>query len=88
MKRLLTVVPLVLLAAVVAVMVSRRSPTDGSFALGPKDGFDLEPTDRDRVEVGSVAPDFSLLALSGDTVTLSESWGREVVVLVFYRGHW
>jgi hypothetical protein len=56
--------------------------------LGPKDGFDLPPTELDRVAVGSVAPDFSLPTLAGDTVTLSEFRGVKDVVLVFYRGHW
>ena len=42
----------------------------------------------DRVAVGSVAPDFSLPTLAGDTVTLSEFRGVKDVVLVFYRGHW
>jgi hypothetical protein len=56
--------------------------------LGPADGFDLPPTDLERVAVGDVAPDFSLRSLSGDTHTLSEYRGAKNVVLVFYRGHW
>jgi peroxiredoxin len=56
--------------------------------LGPKDGSDLPPTDLDRVAVGTVAPDFSLPTLAGDTITLSEFQGVKDVVLVFYRGHW
>jgi len=58
------------------------------MALGPKDGFDLPPTELDRVAVGTVAPDFSLPTLAGDTITLSEFRGVKDVVLVFYRGHW
>ena len=58
------------------------------MVLGPKDGFDLPPTELDRVAVGSMAPDFSLLTLAGDTVTLSDFRGVKDVVLVFYRGHW
>jgi len=56
--------------------------------LGPKETLDLPPTDLDRVHAGVVAPDFSLRALSGDVVTLSDYRGRRNVVLVFYRGHW
>ncbi len=57
-------------------------------ALGPVDGHELPPTDLERVAVGNAAPDFSLRALSGDVVTLSEFRGQQNVLLVFYRGHW
>jgi peroxiredoxin len=57
-------------------------------ALGPADGLELPATDLERVAVGSMAPDFSLLTLDGDTVTLSSFRGSKDVVLVFYRGHW
>jgi peroxiredoxin len=40
------------------------------------------------VAVGSVAPDFSLRTLAGDTLTLSDFRGKKDVILVFYRGHW
>ena len=56
--------------------------------LGPKDGFDLPPTDLERVAIGDEAPDFTLEAYSGDTLTLSDLRGDKNVVLVFYRGHW
>jgi len=56
--------------------------------LGPKDGFDLPPTEVERVAVGSLAPDFSLRTLAGDTLTLSDFRGVKDVILVFYRGHW
>jgi peroxiredoxin (alkyl hydroperoxide reductase subunit C) len=58
------------------------------MALGPRDGHDLPPTDLERVSVGRPAPDFSLVSLAGDTVTLSSFRGAKNVVLVFYRGHW
>lgn len=57
-------------------------------ALGPKDGMDLPPTDTARVAPGGLAPDFTLVALGGRKVTLSEFRGQKNVVLVFYRGHW
>lgn len=56
--------------------------------LGPVDGLELPPTEIDRVQVGTVAPDFSLAAMNDDVVTLSDFRGRKNVVLVFYRGHW
>jgi len=56
--------------------------------LGPRDGQDLPPTDLERVAVGTMAPDFSLPTIAGDTLTLSALRGASNVVLVFYRGHW
>ncbi|MBT8488309.1 MAG: redoxin domain-containing protein [Gemmatimonadetes bacterium] len=57
-------------------------------ALGPTDGFDLSPTDLDRVQEGDNAPDFTLTSLAGPPVTLSDFRGSANVILVFYRGHW
>ena len=56
--------------------------------LGPADGHDLPATELERVALGSVAPDFSLQTIAGDTVTLSSFRGQKDVILVFYRGHW
>ena len=56
--------------------------------LGPVDGMDLPGTDLERVEVGAMAPDFTLASITGDPVTLSSYQGSKDVVLVFYRGHW
>jgi cytochrome oxidase Cu insertion factor (SCO1/SenC/PrrC family) len=56
--------------------------------LGPKDGAGLAPTDTGRVTVGGEAPDFTLEALVGPPVTLSQFRVKQNVVLVFYRGHW
>ena len=71
------------ITAVVVIMIAMRPPR-----LGPKDGEDLVPTELDRVKVGDLAPDFSLLAYSGDVITLSDYRDNKNVVLVFYRGHW
>ncbi len=57
-------------------------------ALGPKDGAGTVPTDTGRVTTGGVAPDFTLEALVGPPITLSQFRGQKDVVLVFYRGHW
>lgn len=75
------------LALAVGVWVASRG-SDRVVVLGPADGHDLPPTDLERVGVGDEAPDFSLRALSGELVTLSEFRGSHDVVLVFYRGHW
>jgi peroxiredoxin len=40
------------------------------------------------VAVGTLAPDFTLAALGGPPVTLSQFRGKQKVILVFYRGHW
>ena len=56
--------------------------------LGPADGRDLPGQDTGRVAVGDAAPDFSLLAYSGDVITLSDFRGQKNVILAFYRGHW
>ncbi|MBA2334214.1 MAG: redoxin domain-containing protein [Blastocatellia bacterium] len=40
------------------------------------------------VEVGQVAPDFTLDDQHGQKVTLSAARGQAPVLLVFYRGHW
>ena len=56
--------------------------------LGPVDGHDLPATDLERVQVGDLAPDFTLTSLAGPPVTLSSFRGDKNVVLVFYRGHW
>lgn len=60
----------------------------GTANLGPADGRDLPGQDTGRVAVGTAAPDFSLLAYSGDVITLSDFRGQKNVILAFYRGHW
>jgi hypothetical protein len=59
-----------------------------SVVLGPADGRDLPGVDLDRVQVGDLAPDFSLVSLAGPVVTLSDFRGDRNVVLLFYRGYW
>ena len=87
LKASLMLAAVVLIAAAMVFQFSRdRVPA--AVQLGPKDGHDLPPTDVDRVAVGDMAPDFSLRALSGDVITLSDLRGGNNVVLVFYRGHW
>ncbi len=48
----------------------------------------LSATEISRVQVGALAPDFTLSAFGGGSRTLSSYRGKQHVVLVFYRGHW
>jgi cytochrome oxidase Cu insertion factor (SCO1/SenC/PrrC family) len=56
--------------------------------LGPHDGLELPPEEPERVAVGDVAPDFTLRAHDGRTITLADYRGSRDILLVFYRGHW
>lgn len=76
------------LAGAVIALSSCSAPDSANAQLGPADGHDLTPADTGRVNVGDLAPDFSLESYRGDVVTLSEFQGQKDVVLVFYRGHW
>ncbi len=40
------------------------------------------------VQVGEIAPDFTLEDQNHQKVTLASARGRAPVVLIFYRGHW
>ena len=80
---------LAITAAIVGVgMVAMLGGGEAEPVLGPVDGLDLPGIELERVVVGMEAPDFSLRALSGDVITLSDYRGNKNVVLVFYRGHW
>jgi cytochrome oxidase Cu insertion factor (SCO1/SenC/PrrC family) len=74
---------LTLLLAGLSAPLAAQAPV-----LGPRDGAGLAATDTARVSVGSEAPDFTLEALRGPAVTLSQFRGKQDVILVFYRGHW
>ena len=95
----MTIVLAVLLLGGTYLAFGRRgavpSPSEGApetagqaADLGPADGRDLPGQDTGRVAVGGIAPDFSLLAYSGDILTLSDFRGQKNVILAFYRGHW
>ena len=56
--------------------------------LGPRDGLDMPPSDPARVQLGAVAPDFTLESKDGESVSLSSFRGKKNVVMVFYRGYW
>jgi hypothetical protein len=83
---------LVLMLFVAAVGLAGCAPRDdasaGAVQLGPVDGRDLPGSDLDRIKVGDVAPDFSVVSLAGPVVTLSSFRDKKNVILVFYRGYW
>ncbi len=56
--------------------------------LGPLDGEGLAPTDLERIQEGSTAPDFRLQDETARVHQLSQYRGQKTVVLVFFRGHW
>ena len=72
--------------ALIGVLAACQS--EPRVELGPADGRDLPALDLERIQVGDPAPDFTLPAFGGDTITLSQYRGEKVVVLQFYRGHW
>ena len=71
-----------------ALVVAAAFACSGQPELGPKDGHDLPREDLERVQVGDLAPDFTLDTHSDGYITLSDYRGQKNVVLVFYRGHW
>jgi AhpC/TSA family len=83
---ILTVGALLWLSGCVAVEVADEPVEE--MMLGPHDGRDLPGVDLERVQVGQVAPNFSLDSYGGDVITLSDYRGEKNVVLVFYRGYW
>ncbi len=64
------------------------APDAVPVVLGPKDGRELPPADTGRIQVGDIAPDFSLESFADGVITLSAYRGQKDVILVFYRGWW
>jgi len=77
-----------LAAVALLLVVDRDLARAAAPMLGPVDGEGLTPTDLERIKVGEPAPDFTLEDENGTPVTLSQFRGKQVVILVFYRGHW
>lgn len=46
------------------------------------------PTDLERINPGTVAPDFNLESVEGTRVKLSNYKNQKNVILIFYRGYW
>jgi len=78
----------ILLALLLLLGTPLAAVNGQAVTLGPKDTGKYPPTDTSRVAVGAEAPDFTLEALVGSPVTLSQFRGKQNVILVFYRGHW
>jgi len=51
-------------------------------------GYDLEKGRPEGLKAGMQAPDFQLIAPSGEKIHLSEELKKQPVVLIFYRGQW
>lgn len=67
-----------------ATPVSASEPQDNYFSMGQ-----LKPIDSEiRVSVGDEAPDFSLPAIDGSTITLSDYRGHKNVMLSFVPAAW
>jgi hypothetical protein len=79
---------LLALAACTGEPPSEGPSSDGAPSLGPADGADLHGMDLERIQIGDLAPDFTLASYDGGRVTLSDYRGESNVLLVFYRGHW
>lgn len=80
LKRVLFIFLFFLLAA----PVSASEPQDNYFSMGQ-----LKPIDSEiRVSVGDEAPDFSLPAIDGSTITLSDYRGHKNVMLSFVPAAW
>ena len=43
------------------------------------------PSDGQTLEVGDTAPDFNLVGVSGDEISLSDYKGKKIVILIFYE---
>ena len=70
-------------AAALAVLILGLSCA-GVRESGPEE---LKPR-TSPVQVGEMAPDFTLEDQHNQKVSLSSAHGKMPVVLVFYRGHW
>jgi cytochrome oxidase Cu insertion factor (SCO1/SenC/PrrC family) len=54
-------------------------PNSGASQLRPRNS---------PLQVGEIAPDFTLESHNNQNVTLSSARGSRATVLVFYRGNW
>ncbi len=70
--------------AVIAILLSALSGID----MGPSREDTQAKAPLKRVQVGEVAPDFTLRTPDGSSRRLSELRGRKTLVLIFFRGTW
>jgi cytochrome oxidase Cu insertion factor (SCO1/SenC/PrrC family) len=68
-------------------IVSLRALALATALMGATAGCRLH-TERAPVAARALAPDFSLPAHDGRTVTLGELVAQGPALVVFYRGHW
>ncbi len=73
------------LIGVITLVLIALSCTKSGENSGPR--ADLQPR-KNPVQVGEVAPNFTLEDQNGQKVTLSDLRGSAPTVLAFYRGNW
>ncbi len=79
----------ILLSISVALMSTIASARSAAFKDNIYNPGQLKPVDSTlKVRVGEPAPDFTLPALTGDRITLSQYRGRKNVVLSFVPAAW
>ena len=66
------------LGALAVLCGASGTATAQTPALGPADSLGLPAVDTGRVRVGDKAPDFTLDAMAGGTVTLSQFRGKRM----------
>ena len=59
-----------------------------SVAMTTNSQSPTKPVRSTPIEVGDMAPDFTLEDHNGHRVTLFDARGNSPVLLVFYRGYW
>ena len=70
----------------IAILLSALSGID--MAPGPSKERNQANAPSKRIQVGEVAPDFTLRAPDGSSRSLSELRGKKNLVLIFFRGTW
>lgn len=72
--------------ALIILLLAGLASTD-CVRVSKSSSEELKPR-RSAVQVGEMAPDFTLEDQHNQKVTLSATWGTAPAVLVFYRGYW
>lgn len=70
----------------IAILLSALSGID--MAPGPSKEGNQANAPAKRIQVGEVAPDFTLRSPDGSSHGLSELRGKNNLVLIFFRGTW
>lgn len=82
-KNLLSIVIIVLAAAIILVNLLKPSVTEGNKEITPVEAptsEDIPGVDLSQVKEGNPAPNFELTTLAGETVQLSDYKGKKVIL--------